>query len=50
MGCIDFVLVNFEIGKYEISDVGFNFNDVMSEYVIEVLGVDFFVVIGFKIE
>jgi len=47
---IDFALANFETGKYEISDAGFNPNDATSEYVIEALGADLFVATGLKTE
>jgi len=50
MGRIDFALANFETGKYEISDAGFNPNDATSEYVIEALGADLFVATGLKTE
>lgn len=47
---IDFALANFETGKYEINDAGFNPNDVKSEYVIKALGADLFVATGLKTE
>ena len=50
MGRIDFALANFETGKYEISDAGFDPNDATSEYVIEALGADLFVATGLKTE
>lgn len=48
MGRIDFALANFETGKYEISDAGFNPNDATSEYIIEELDADLFVATGLK--
>ncbi|MBT3133974.1 transporter substrate-binding domain-containing protein [Alteromonas sp. ALT199] len=45
---IDFALANFETGKYEISDAGFNPDDATSEYVIDALGADLFVATGLK--
>ena len=50
MGRIDFALANFETGKYEISDAGFDPNDATSEYVIEELGADLFIATGLKTE
>ena len=47
---IDFALANFETGQYEISDAGFNPDEVTSEYVVEALGADLFVATGLKTE
>ena len=47
---IDFALANFETGQYEISDAGFNPDEVTSEYVIKALGADLFVATGLKTE
>ena len=45
---IDFALANFETGQYEISDAGFNPDEVTGEYVVDALGADLFVATGLK--
>ncbi|WP_394221721.1 substrate-binding periplasmic protein [Alteromonas gracilis] len=47
---IDFAIADFNTGKYEISDAGYNPDDVTSEYVIEALGADLFVATGLETE